>query len=324
MTEDFLIARNPETDSSLPYLVRLPLPRPIVLKVREVWPRTAKVYCHRAEWPDEPEIVERVGVRSCAQRGAAIDLVLDRGRESRSQFVLTTARGREMIFWQSARTTKQARPGVRTPTARASGVVELEILVDVHERYPWRFANEQVTTVRRPLVAGDYAVEADGRIVAAVERKSLEDLVSSLTSGRLKFALAELASLPHAAVVVEERYSAVFALKLARPAVVADGLAECQARFPTVPIIFAETRPLAQQWAYRFLAACLVESDAVAHGSVRIDQLPTAPPTPPRPPSTQEIRAWAQDAGLIGPARGGRLAASVLEAYRAAHPDLPH
>ena len=35
--------------------------------------------------PEEPEIVERTPVRSCVRRGAAIDLVLDRGRENRSQ-----------------------------------------------------------------------------------------------------------------------------------------------------------------------------------------------------------------------------------------------
>ena len=35
-------------------------------------------------------------------------------------------------------------------------------------------------TVRRGLPCGDYAVNLDGRTVAAVERKSLADLVSSL------------------------------------------------------------------------------------------------------------------------------------------------
>jgi len=61
---EFVVARNPEEGSSLPYLVRLPLPDgAVVLKVRDVWPRTAKVYCHRAvEWPQQPEIVERVPV----------------------------------------------------------------------------------------------------------------------------------------------------------------------------------------------------------------------------------------------------------------------
>ena len=49
-----------------------------------------------------------------------IDLVLDRGREARSMFVFAKARGRDVIFWQSARTAKQARPNVALPTARAA------------------------------------------------------------------------------------------------------------------------------------------------------------------------------------------------------------
>ena len=156
---EFVVARNPEEGSSLPYLVRLPLPDgAVVLKVRDVWPRTAKVYCHRAlEWPADPDIVERVAVPDCRRRGAAVDLVLDRARENRSQFVFTKARGRDVIFWQSARTAKQARPNVAVPTARAAGQ-QLEIIVDVHERYPWMFGHQQATTVRRKLPTGDYAV----------------------------------------------------------------------------------------------------------------------------------------------------------------------
>ena len=171
VVREFVIARNPDLDSSLPYLIRLPLPDgAVVLKVRDVWPRTAKVYCHRApEWPDDPDVVERVPVRSCQRRGAAVDLVLDRARENRSQFVFTKARGRDVIFWQSGRTARQARPNVTLPTARAAGQV-LDILVDSHERYAWTFNHQQATTTRRPLPAGDYAVELDGRIVAAVER----------------------------------------------------------------------------------------------------------------------------------------------------------
>ncbi|HSB85451.1 MAG TPA: hypothetical protein VLD86_04035 [Ilumatobacteraceae bacterium] len=237
---DFVIARNPDATSSLPFLVRLPLDATsIVLKVRDTWPRTTKVYCHRADdWPEEPEIVERVAVRSCVRRGAAIDLVLDRGRENRSQFVFTHARGREVIFWQSARTAKQARPAVTVPRARASGQV-LEILVDSHERYPWTFAPQQAVTRRQALIAGDYAVTIDHDVVAAVERKSL----------------ADLAVVPRAAVVVEDRWSAVFKLDRVRPAIVADGLAEAQVRFPSIPIVFCETRALAQEWTYRFLGA---------------------------------------------------------------------
>ena len=51
--EESVVARNPDADSWLPFLVRLPLqPGPVVLKVRETWPRTSKVYCHPSEdWP---------------------------------------------------------------------------------------------------------------------------------------------------------------------------------------------------------------------------------------------------------------------------------
>ncbi|HEY4005799.1 MAG TPA: ERCC4 domain-containing protein [Pseudonocardia sp.] len=116
-----------------------------------------------------------------------------------------------MVFWQSPRTRKQARPDVRLPAARAAGIAELEILVDSRERYAYRFAGKPVRAISRALSCGDYAVTAGAKLVAAVERKSLPDLVSSLSNGRLRFALGELAALPRAAVVVEERYSRVFA-----------------------------------------------------------------------------------------------------------------
>ena len=135
----------------------------------------ARLYCHpvdSAEWPADPEIVERIPLRACTRRGAAIDVVCDRGREQRSQIVFTRARGRDVVFWQSARTRKQSRPEVRLPTARGHGIAELEILVDAHERYPFTFTAQKTRTVRRALGCGDYAIAQEGRIVAAVERKS--------------------------------------------------------------------------------------------------------------------------------------------------------
>src|SRR5579862_4003564 len=83
----FSVARNPEEASRLPFLIRLPLASgPLVLKAGDSWPRTARVYCHRADaWPDRPELVDEAPVRSCIRRGIAIDLVLDRPRQSRSQ-----------------------------------------------------------------------------------------------------------------------------------------------------------------------------------------------------------------------------------------------
>ena len=316
MPDDFVIARNPDGDSTLPYVLRIPLGDGVVLKSREMWPRTSKVYCHRVEeWPDDAEVLQRVGTRSCVRRGAAIDLVLDRGRENRSQFVMTTVRGgRQVIFWQSARTNRKARPGVTTPTARASGVAALEIVVDSRERYGYTFADRQVITTRARLDAGDYGLVRHGTLLASVERKSLDDLVSSLTTGKLGYQLAELASLPRAAVVVEERYSAVFKLDRVRPAVVADGLAECQVRWPSVPILFCETRKLAQEWTYRFLAAAAVAADEERPAARITADLAAAPPLAPAPPSPAEVRAWALLQGYDVSERG-RVPAKLVAAY---------
>lgn len=317
--DDFVVARNPDDASTLPFLVRLPLgPDGVVLKARETWPRTAKVYCHPSDdWPAEPEIVERVPVRSCVRRGAAVDLVLDRGREHRSQFVFTRARGREVIFWQSARTARQARPAVSLPTQRASGQV-LEIVVDSHERYPWKFSAQQASTVRRALPAGDYAVEADGRVVASVERKSLPDLVSTLTSGKLRYLLAALAELPRAAVVVEDRWSAVFKLTRVRPSVVAEGLAEAQVRYPSVPIVFCETRPLAQEWTYRFLGAALVIDRDEESAELRATALPAGGPLAPAAATAAQIRTWARANGYAVADRG-RIPTGIVAAFEAEH-----
>ena len=121
--------------------------------------------------------------------------------------MLTTVRaGREAIFWQTARTAKQARPVVALPTARASGLTELPIVVDSHERYAWKLRHQQVVTSRRPLPAGDYAVEHDGRLIAAVERKSLVDLVATLTSGRMRYLLADLAGLPRRLIMLRDEF----------------------------------------------------------------------------------------------------------------------
>ena len=261
----FEVATNPDADSTLPFLIRLPLATgALVLKARDSWPRTAKVYCHRADhWPKDPQIVEQVPIRSCQRRGVAIDLVLDRPRENRSQLVFTRIQGgREGIFWQSARTTRQARPGIRVPRRRAAELEHLTILVDSRERYPYKFTQQQASTERRALPAGDYAVANDDDVVGVVERKSLDDLVRRLIDGQLTYAIADMASLPRAAVVVEDRYSSLFKLEYAQPGFVVELLAALTVRYPTVPIHFAETRPLAEEWTYRFLGAALAYHQA--------------------------------------------------------------
>ena len=317
------MARNPDPASTLPYLLRLPLEGGLVFRTKGTWPRTNALYCHPVgleEWPEQPEIVERVALRACARRGAAIDVVCDRGREQRSQIVFTRARGRSVVFWQSPRTRHQARPQVRLPSARGHGIAELEILVDAHERYPFAFAGRPVRMVRRGLSCGDYAISLEGRIVCAVERKSVADLASSLTSGRLRYALGELAALPRAALVVEEGYSRLFALRYTSGAAVADELAKLQVRWPNVPIVHCETRKLAEEWTYRYLAAAHVwaddESAALARiGTTQDDAIAAGPPEPA--PTSAELRAWARANGLAVPARG-RISGEILAAWSSA------
>jgi hypothetical protein len=167
------------------------------------------------------------------------------------------------------------------------------------------------------LAAGDYAVELDGDVVAAVERKTLEDLAGSLLSGRLTYALADLTALPRAAVVVEDRYSRLFKLPHASGTRVAEALAEAQARFPAVPVVFCETRPLAQEWTYRWLGACLAELTA---GASTVDLEATmAPgaPVPPAPPSSSAVRAWARSQGIEVSERG-RIPADLIRRFHEA------
>lgn len=261
----FRIARNPDTDSTLPYILWIPVgSTPLVLKAKETWPRTGKVYCHRGEWPEDAEIIEEIEVRSSLRRGVAIDLVLDRHRENRSQFVVTTLKGgREGIFWQTASTTRKTRPGMRLPTRRSAAGI-LEIVVDTRERYAWKFERQQVVLTRRALVVGDYAVEADGAVVGVVERKRLGELASNVIDGSLLMRLAELAIARRAAVVVEDRWADVFRLKHVAPSMVAEMLAAAQVRYPNVPIVFCENRQLAQEWTYRFLGAAVAFADEEA------------------------------------------------------------
>ncbi len=97
---------------------------------------------------------------------------------------------------------------------------------------------------RAALDAGDYAVlTPDGGVLAAVERNAISDLAASLNNGSLVFELARLATLPRAAVVVEDRYSALLKQSHAPAGFLPDLLARVQVRYPEIPIVLLETRP---------------------------------------------------------------------------------
>ena len=59
--------------------------------------------------------------------------------------------------------------------------------------------------------------------------------------------------------MVEDRYAGVFKLEHVPAGFVADLLGALAVRYPAVPVVFCDTRPLAQEWAYRFLGAAAAE-----------------------------------------------------------------
>lgn len=260
----FIIALNPQEDSKLPYILRLPIEGGLLLKARDTWPRSSRIYCHPFEepWPEEAEVIEESRVSICRRRGPAIDLVLDRPRLSRSQFVFTEVKGRPAIFWQTQKAARAANPGARVPRHR-SGIEGFSIAVDTRERYGYRFAGRDVAVEKLALPAGDYAVMVDGQLVAAVERKTLENFTASLSDGTLAFQMQKLAEVLVAAIVVEGRYSDLFKLEHVNGGWIADVLSRLQVRYYEVQVVFADSRKFAEEWTYRFLASA--QSDAAGN-----------------------------------------------------------
>jgi hypothetical protein len=281
----------------LPIVVELPLPGgPLVLATREPWPVAKDLFCSElAAWPADAEEIERVPVASCRRVGASVQLVLDRGQRRRSLFVWTTKQGRSIVFWRSERSMRATRPGVRAPTARGLDG-PLEVVVDLRERYAWRFADLPVTVERRRLPVGDYAAFVDGRLVAVVERKRLEEFAGAAVQGRLQLQLAELATMPRAVVVIEGRLSQLLKGDLkARPGWLLNLVAALQAAYPNVPLLFAETGPLAAGLAYRWLSAAsrLARAEAAGEGIAEVLSAALGVEPPANPPADQPADALA-------------------------------
>ena len=89
--------------------------------------------------------------------------------------------------------------------------------------------------------------------------------------------------------------------------------------WPAVPIVFLETRQLAEEWTYRYLGGA--QAWAVTENTIsgRVDTEPETSAAPAAaPPSTAEVRGWARSAGLSVPSRG-RLAPEIWNAWQQAN-----
>jgi len=74
--------------------------------------------------------------------------------------------------------------------------------------------------------------------------------------------MQRLGEVARAAVVVEGRFSALFASSTFPPRSSPDGLARLQVRYPEIPVVFADSRKFAEEWTYRFLAAALSDAES--------------------------------------------------------------
>ena len=119
--------------------------------------------------------------------------------------------------------------------------------------------------------------------------------------------------------MVEERCSRLCSLPYVKPGFVADLLARVQVRWPTVPVFVAETRPLAEEWTFRFLGAALSERLGRSRVEQRLADLVAGGDLAPAAPTPAQVRAWAAEQAMVVAAKG-RIPTGVAAAYGAAHP----
>ena len=122
----------------------------------------------------------------------------------------------------------------------------MTIVVDTREQTPLEFS-EGVCVVRRKLETGDYSIagmETDG---VAIERKSLDDLVSTVIHAKARFAaeLTRMQAYRFRAVVVEASVDDVMAHRYRADVHPRSVLALCNAMYVRygVPVFFWGARP---------------------------------------------------------------------------------
>jgi DNA excision repair protein ERCC-4 len=132
------------------------------------------------------------------------------------------------------------------------------VVVDTREQEPYSFDPRLVTAERRALPAGDYSV-AGLEAMVAVERKSLDDFVSTVIHNRMRFRkeLRKLAGYRAACVVVEAGVLDVLLGRYrgdAHPNAVLGSAMSIILDFH-IPVFFCSSRQAACQFAQAYLLA---------------------------------------------------------------------
>jgi ERCC4-type nuclease len=235
-------------------------------RTQAAWPGPGQqVFCLREQELDPAEALEsmeRVPVVQLSRLGRKLSVVLDRPNRKRCEFLSIqkpAADGSgtiEQVFLRTERGIRAHRSGGRVELRAMPD--NLEVVIDSTERYPWTFPGATVT--RRKLASGDYALVKEGLVLAAVERKTLDNLLGEVGKIQgLHHQLSDLTGLPHAALVIEAEYRDFLnPRKMAgrwKPEHLGRVLAELAALHPTLPIIYAGNRKAAAIWTHNFFLA---------------------------------------------------------------------
>ena len=132
------------------------------------------------------------------------------------------------------------------------------IIIDTREQAEYSFDPQLAATVRRALPAGDYSVVGlEGEV--AVERKSLDDFISTVIHARQRFRreLSKLAGYRAACVVVEANLLDILLGRYrgeAHPKAVLGSTLSILLDYG-IPVYFCGTRPAACQFVQAYLLA---------------------------------------------------------------------
>jgi len=239
----------------------------LVLRTQDHWPAAGRhLFCLREEEPPLPseivEKIERLNIIAFNERGRRISIVLDRKRYRRCDFLFLTkpyknrpGESYEQIFWLTQQAIEQHRPAFKLVSRRSS--IESTIRIDSKERYPWHFPG--VATERGVIPAGDYALVEGEKLLAVVERKTLDNLLADFgTMPVLHERLAELETQANHALVIEAPYADFLNPKKVHyytPGFCAKVIAELYVLHPHLRIVFCANRKVANEWTRHFFSA---------------------------------------------------------------------
>lgn len=131
------------------------------------------------------------------------------------------------------------------------------ILIDTREQLPYSFSHPDIEIKYTGLKTGDYSIEGFESNGVAIERKSLSDLVGSLTQGRARFhrECRRLMEFDSACVVVEADWSDIVNhhyTSQAHPNSIIGSIIAIEIDWG-IPFYFLSNRENAQKFTERFL-----------------------------------------------------------------------